>query len=458
MTGIAAGIGVLAGVGFGLWGAVAFVAASIAACALSRSVPSRGSLILVALLTLIGVWRHSGPAATASVASDLPPDLSALVVMSNPDLGGTYQQFVASPVDNPSLRLCIAAQSRPVVGSGDHIAAEGSPRRLQDEPVRIKRFLTSRGCAASLFARSIQVIRSESTMSWSFDRARSVMSETLRRLVPGDAGALLAGLVVGDDSALSREREAAFTNTGTTHLTAVSGSNLALIAGMLVALGRVSVGQHRLGWQVVTIAGVWAFAFMTGAEAPAVRAAIVASIALLAVRFGRGADFPTLILLAAGTMALLDPAQVNRLGFQLSVAASLALAMAMPAFAERGGVGIISGVVAATTVAQIATLPLLLAVFGTVTTLSIPANAVVAPIAGVAMPLAGISGLLGIWNPLLGEVAVAPASLAAELVISIVDRFGTADAAIAVGVPPAETSFILAATCAALVWILATNR
>ena len=77
---------------------------------------------------------------------------------------------------------------------------------------------------------------------------RAEMSESLRRLVPGDAGALLAGLVVGDDSALSRERETAFTNSGTTHLTAVSGSNLALIAGMLVALGRASVGQHRLGW------------------------------------------------------------------------------------------------------------------------------------------------------------------------------------------------------------------
>lgn len=458
MIGIAAGIGVLAGVAFGWWGAVAVVAGCAAVCALSQTVPSRPAIVVVALLTLVGVWRHASPVANASITLREPPDLSALVVVANPDLGGAYQQFIAELAGDPSVRICIAARSLPAVGLGDHIAITGSPRRPQDEPLRIRRFLESRGCAASLFAESVRVTRLQAGDSWSFGRVRSAVSGSLRRLVPGDAGALLAGLAVGDDSALSREREAAFTNTGTTHLTAVSGSNLALIAGMLVALGRASVGQHRLGWQVVTILGVWVFAFVSGAEAPAVRAAIVATIALLAVRFGRAADFPTLILLAAGAMALIDPEQVNRLGFQLSVAASLGLALAMPAFSARGGAGAVSGVIAATTVAQIATLPLLLAVFGTVTSLSIPANALVAPLAGVAMPLAGLAGLLGLGNPFLGELAVAPASLAADLMISTVDSLGTPEASIAVGIPPLQSTFVLGATCAAIILILAGKR
>jgi ComEC/Rec2-related protein len=458
MIGIAAGLGVLAGVAFGAWGAVAFAATVAAACVLSRSVPSRAAVVVVTLLTLVGVWRHSGSAANASLPLHRPPDLSALVVTSNPDLGGAHQQFVAASAGDRDVRICIAARSMPVVTVGDRIAVTGSPRQPEDEPLRIRRFLASRGCAASLFATSVRITDSDAGPGWSFGRVRAAVSASLRRQVPGDAGALLAGLVVGDDSALSREREAAFTNTGTTHLTAVSGSNLALIAGMLVALGRASVGQHRLGWQLITIVGVWAFALVSGAEAPAVRAAIVATIALLAVRFGRAADFPTLILLAAGAMALVDPGQVNRLGFQLSVAASLALALAMPAFTERGGAGVVSGVLLATVVAQIATLPLLLAVFGTVTTLSIPANALIAPIAGIAMPLAGLAGVLGIGNSLVGELAVAPASLAADVMIAIVDRFGTPDASIAVGIPPLQSSFLLAATCAAIIWIIAMRR
>jgi ComEC/Rec2-related protein len=456
--GIAAGVGVLAGVAFGVWGALAFTAVVVALCVYSRSWPSGAAAAIVLLLTIAGVWRHSVLSASPIVSVGNSPDLTALVVVSNPDLGGAFQQFVASPVNDPAVRICIVARSLPVVGVGDQIAATGNPGRPRDEPLRVQRFLASRRCAASLFAESMRVTGPQAAGWWSLGRVRAAMSASLRRLVPGDAGALLAGLVVGDDSALSGEREVAFANSGTTHLTAVSGSNLALIAGVLVALGRASGGQHRLGWQVVTIIGVWVFAFVSGAEAPAVRAAIVVSIALLASRFGRAADFPTLILLAAGAMVLLDPTQVERLGFQLSVAASLALAVAMPAFSERGRAGTASDVIAATAVAQIATLPLVLAAFGTVTALSIPANALVAPLAGLAMPLAGLAGLLGIGNARLGELAVAPASVAADLIIAFVDRFGSTDAAIAVGIPPMPSAFVLAVTCAVLVWVLAAKR
>ncbi len=456
--GIAAGFGVLAGVAFGIWGALAFLAAAIAICALSRKVPSGAAIASVALLTVLAVWRHDDAGATVDRIPDKPPDLTSLVVTSNPDLGGAYQQFVAAQVNDHAIRICIAARSLPIVRIGDHLSVSGTARRPEDEPLRIQRFLASRGCVASLFAESVRITGSQEASEWSFGRVRAAISESLRGSAPGDVGALLAGLVVGDDSALSGEREDAFTNAGTTHLTAVSGSNLALIAGMLVALGRASVGQHRLGWQIVTIIGVWGFALVTGAEAPAVRAAIVATVALLAIRFGRQADFPTLILLAAGAMALLDPGQVNRLGFQLSVAASLGLALAMPAFSERGGRGLVSVVIAATAVAQIATFPLLLAVFGTVTSLSIPANALVAPLAALAMPLAGLAGVVGIGNSYLGELAVAPASLAAEMMIAVVDRLGSTGTSIVVGIPPMQSSFVLAATCAALVWILAVIR
>jgi competence protein ComEC len=458
MTGIAAGVGVLSGVAFGWWGALAFFAGVVAWCALSRAAPSVTAVAVVGLLTIAGVWRHPAYLGDPPVRLEYPPDLATLVVATHPDLGGEFQQFVAASADDAAVRLCVVARSLPVIHRGDYLAVSGKPTRPQDEPLRIQRYLSSRGCAASLFAESMRITGSQPAGRLDLGRVRAAMSESLRRLAPGDAGALLAGLVVGDDSALSRERRTAFTNSGTTHLTAVSGSNLALIAGMLVALGRASVGQHRLGWQAVTILGVWAFAFITGAEAPAVRAAIVATIALLAVRFGRASDFPTLILLAAGVMALLDPGQVDRLGFQLSVAASLALALALPALSQRGTAGLVSDVVAATTVAQIATLPLLLAAFGTVTSLSIPANALVAPLAGVAMPLAGLAGLLGLVNPRLGELAVAPASLAADLMMATVEWLGSPGSAIVVGIPPLESSFVLAGTCAVLVCVLAARR
>ena len=118
---------------------------------------------------------------------------------------------------------------------------------------------------------------------------------------------LLSGLVTGDDDGFSTERKDAFIRTGTTHLTAVSGSNLALVAGILATIGSATIGRHRVPWQLVTIIGVWAYALISGAQAPSVRAAIVATAAVLAFRVGRRPDFVTLILLAAGAMVLVEP-------------------------------------------------------------------------------------------------------------------------------------------------------
>jgi competence protein ComEC len=261
---------------------------------------------------------------------------------------------------------------------------------------------------------------------------------------------LLSGLVTGDDTGFSRARQEAFNSTGTTHLTAVSGSNLALVAGILAAIGGATVGRHRVGWQVATVGGVWAYAAITGAEAPALRAAIVATAAILAFRVGRRPDFVTLVVLAAGAMALLDPGRVESLGFRLSVAASLALALVLPPLMERGGGSGLAVVLAATAAAQIATLPILLPVFGTVPLTSLPANIIAAPLAAIAMPLAGLAGLAGFLWPPLAEPLAAPAVLAANLLIAAVDVLGAPDASVSVGVPPILAAAAIAVTAAVL--------
>ena len=74
---------------------------------------------------------------------------------------------------------------------------------------------------------------------------------------------LLSGLVTGDDDGFSPERKNAFVQTGTTHLTAVSGSNLALVAGILATVGGATIGRHRTSWQFLTILGIWAYALVS---------------------------------------------------------------------------------------------------------------------------------------------------------------------------------------------------
>jgi ComEC/Rec2-related protein len=196
------------------------------------------------------------------------------------------------------------------------------------------------------------------------------------------------------------------------------------------------------------------FALISGAQAPAVRAAIVATAAIMAFRVGRRPDFPTLILLAAGAMAIIEPAQVERLGFRLSVAASLALAWTVPALAERSRGAPLAAALGGTAAAQLATLPFLMPVFGTVSLLSVPANLVLAPLVAVAMPVAALAGVVGLIVPEFGEAIAAPAALVATVAIAIVDVFGDPAANVQVGIPPMRSAQIFAAACALLLSIM----
>jgi competence protein ComEC len=353
-------------------------------------------------------------------------------------------------------RVCVTAGAFPAVSVGDSVRLGGRVHAARDAALAHRAFLTSRGCGFSMFAESIEVTASSASPARMLSDVRSRLGETLRLAAPGDAGVLLSGLVTGDDAGFSQARHDAFTRTGTTHLTAVSGSNLALVAGMLAAIGGATVGRRRVAWQIATVCGVWAYAAIAGAEAPALRAAIVASAAILAFRVGRRPDFVTLVLLAAGAMALIDPGRVESLGFRLSVAASLALAVVLPSLMARGRGAGIAVVIAATAAAQFATLPFLLPVFGTVSLTSIPANVVAAPLVAVAMPIAGIAGVAGLlWQP-LAEPLAAPAVLAATGLIAAVDLLGAPSAYVSVGIPPFAPAVVVAVTATALLALMGT--
>ena len=140
-----------------------------------------------------------------------------------------------------------------------------------------------------------------------FVELRQTLSDTLRTAAPDDSGALLAGLATGDDSRLGERASAAFLDTGTTHITAVSGSNLALVAGVWSALGSASGWRRRWWLGAAIVASVWVYAAVVGFQPPAMRAAVVVSLTAFAIRVGRRADPLTLVLLAAGAMAMVDP-------------------------------------------------------------------------------------------------------------------------------------------------------
>jgi competence protein ComEC len=460
MTGIIAGAAALIGAAIGWWGVaiVALLMVVVLAVAPSRS---RWPVYAVGLAAVVlGAWRAETdppPSQMSHIAQSAP---SALVVTS-PVFTGQQQSFAIEwpgepglPANGLSARVCVVAGPVPVIRLGDTVEASGKLENLNDLPMGNRAAMSARGCTASLYATSIRVLGSSPSVLRRFADLRTKLDSALRRVAPGDAGVLLSGLVTGDDDGFSTGRRDAFIRTGTTHLTAVSGSNLALVAGILATIGSATIGRHRGLWQVVTILGIWAYALISGAQAPALRAAIVATVAVLAFRFGRRPDFVTLIMLAGGAMVVVEPRQIESLGFRLSVAASLAVVLVLTGILAMDRTSPVTGVLTATLAAQLATLPILLPVFGTVSLTSIPANIIAAPLVAVATPLALVAAIAGLFWPPLGEVIAAPAALAATALIRTIDVLGAPEAYVSVGVPPLSAAAAIAATILVLLFLI----
>jgi ComEC/Rec2-related protein len=321
--------------------------------------------------------------------------------------------------------LVVTAPLEPRLFRHDEVYFGGKAKPLEALVGEERAYVRSLNGDGSIYAPRIFADQQGAGFGDEVQRVAMRISDRLQAAVPGDPGILLAGLVLGDDSRLSPERRDAFINTGTTHITAVSGSNFALLIVMLTWVGRTTGARRRIWFQSGAVAAVWGYAALVGFGPPAVRAAVVASAALVAVRFGRRPDFVTLIMLAAALDVLLRPGDITRLSYQLSTASALALALVLPGFNPRGCFGWIVAALLSTFAAELATLPFLLAVFPRISIISILANALIAPPTSLAFVLAMVaSALFPVW-PLGGEAVANVAGMFAQVVVEIVDRLGS---------------------------------
>jgi ComEC/Rec2-related protein len=457
VTGIAAGTAALIGAAFG-WQGAAIVAllALLARVARSNSVSGAACVVGVVLAGLCA-WRADGVHPPDTFIA-VPTGSLAAEVVTPPVQTASRQHFVVEPRPADGLastaRICVTSGTAPIVRLGDTVELDGSIESAGDQAVAVRAGLGARDCSATVYAMSVQVVSSSDGPGRALADVRTRLGAVLRGAAPGDSGVLLAGLVTGEDEGFSPERRQAFIQTGTTHLTAVSGSNLALVAGMLATIGAATFGRHRTWWQGMTIVGVWGYALVSGSQPPSIRAAIVATAAICAFRVGRRPDFATLILLAAGAMVIIEPRQIGSLGFLLSVSASLALALTASSLLTNDRTSRVAVFLTATVSAQLATLPFLLPVFGTVSLTSVPANIVAAPLVALAMPLAALAAVTGLIWPPLGEAFAAPAAYIASTLIGVVDVLAASGGYITVGVPPLTTSAAIAATAVALIFVI----
>ncbi|HSG45110.1 MAG TPA: ComEC/Rec2 family competence protein [Anaerolineales bacterium] len=238
------------------------------------------------------------------------------------------------------------------------------------------------------------------------------------RLFPDPESSLLAGILLGVDTGLSRELQQAFKNTGTAHIIAISGFNISIIAGIFVTYFSRFLGERRGAF--LAFIAIALYTVLVGGDAEVVRAAVMGTLALLARQFGRRQLGLNTLLAVALIMCLWNPLYVWDVGFQLSFFATLGLILYATPFSEfanrivtkyfptstaERAAALFSEFVLLTLAAQLTTIPIMAYHFQRISLISFIANPFILPAQPAVMILGGIAVLLSlVWFP-LGQLA-----------------------------------------------------
>lgn len=262
--------------------------------------------------------------------------------------------------------------------------------------------------------------------------------KVIYRLWPDPEASLLAGILLGVESGIPEPVERAFQDTGTSHIIAISGFNITIVAGLFSkVLGRML----RPRWSALTAGvGIALYTILVGADPAVVRAAIMGGLTLLARQLGRRQHGLHALALASLLMAVHDPHIPWMVSFQLSLAATLGLILfgePLTSWFEGTASRVlrkstvkkltqpVSEYVLLTLAAQLTTLPILLTHFQRFSLSSLLVNPLILPLQPGVMILGGLSVILAlIWMP-LGWATAPLAFVLIYLTIRIVEWFGT---------------------------------
>lgn len=359
-------------------------------------------VVIVAVALLVGARAHDQ---LAALAAPIPTRVEGVAELADDPRPAPFGTDVVLRIDGRRYVAQVPFElSAPLhlAGTGDHVRVAGRTAPLRGAP---EGWVRSRHLAGRLQVTRLD--RGPPAAPW-FAAANAVRG-ILRAGAStyGDEHSpLYLGMVIGDDRALSELRQFRFGAAGLTHLTAVSGQNVAFVIAvaspLLDRLGRRGRAA-AIGLLLV------AFGLVTRADPSVLRAATMSAVAVLAVTTGRLAPAVRVLALTVMLLSLVDPLLVHALGFQLSVAATAGLVtLAGPIDARLPGPPWLRLPLAVTLAAQLATAPLLLGLNGGIPVAAVPANLLAVPAAGLVM-------MLGITVGLVAGLVVEPVAAVLQL-------------------------------------------
>ncbi len=287
------------------------------------------------------------------------------------------------------------------------------------------------------------------------ERFRDRIRNAILEKAPGTEGKIIQAMILGDQKEIPKEVMEKFNRTGTTHIIAISGFNIGMVAVFALFLMRLWLRSEYLllRWDVARISALFAifvvilYTFIAGAGISVVRASIMVTVFLGALVMNREGDLYNALALAALLILIPSPHSLFDISFQLSFAAVASLIFFMPkwlalfpapASPPKGSAGrtrerilrqvrkAIRGIVMfslASLSATLGTLPLILLYFNRLSLVTLLANLICVPILGIlAIPVCMLIILAVPLSAALAGWVIKVSELIVQLSLYFVDR------------------------------------
>lgn len=436
IAGFALGVVIRSTLVFG-WGGIGFILllAAVYACVWYVD---RAKIYATVALFLFAMFL--GMERTHLAPQSLPPTFESFVgtdvsfegiIATDPDIREASQR-VTIRVEQGGMhtRILAVAPLYPALSYGEAVTVSGvleKPEAFDGEGGRVfryDRFLAKEGVFGMIEQAYVTVIAPPSGLFTHIRRALYDIKHTLARgieaALPEPTAALADGLLVGGKQGLGKELTHAFTVSGLIAIVVLSGYNVMIVAEAI--LRSLSFLPKRFALSMAGL-GIISFVVAAGSGSSALRAGLMACVALFARSTGRTYDalralcFVVLVLTVWNPLLLVyDP------GFQLSLIATLGLIIGTPLVEPRLVFiksNLLREVVATTIAAHIAILPLLLYLTGNLSLVAFPANILVLPVIPIAMACSFVAGLVGIVLPAVAPLFGVPAYVVLSYIIAV---------------------------------------
>lgn len=413
------------------WTLFALLAAMLAAAVWGRGLP-------FAVLAAAFFFCWGGHALKPRLRPDFPPghivhhvaETACIVegtIAERPVATGSGGRFVLSVervvrdgLSTPAIgRLLVSVgEGRCAFLTGDRVRFEARLRRprnfgLPGEPDR-ERALAFRDIYAVGFVPRADALfltaqAVENPVGRFMDKTAREIASRIEMSVPGDAGAVMGALLIGERGKVARETEELFARTGVNHILSISGFHVSVVASaiffLLLTAARGSAFlmlrfNLRRFLLLLALPVLFLYLVLSGGAPATTRSVIMIAVYILALFLERESDPVHSLMLAAFLILLAQPTDLFDISFQLSFLALWGILVLVPIlmgpFAnlpEKAPIRLAVQFMMVSLAATLATLVPVAATFHRTTLTGLLANFVVVPLMGYGAVLLGFAAL-----------------------------------------------------------------